>query len=147
LLLRRAEDLQQLLPERMPLFQPGAKPVPGTDLVVDELLGVGGFGEVWKARHQSRPHLPPVALKFCIDETAARTLKKKVELLNRVTRQGRHRGIVELRNMQRSSQRRPLSTGLWSAGPVVGVARTIDYIELRITAEGRMTCRCPNSLQ
>jgi hypothetical protein len=97
LLLRRAEDFQQLLPERMPRFQPGAKPVPGTDLVIDELLGVGGFGEVWKARHQSRPHLPPVALKFCIDETAARTLRKEVELLDRVTQQGRHRGIVELR--------------------------------------------------
>ena len=97
LMLRRAEDFQQLLPERMPRFQPGAKPVPGTDLVIDELLGVGGFGEVWKASHQSRPHLPPVALKFCIDETAARTLRKEVELLDRVTRQGRHRGIVELR--------------------------------------------------
>jgi hypothetical protein len=97
LVLRRAEDLKQLLPERMPRFQPGAKPVPGTDLVIEELLGVGGFGEVWKASHQSRPHLPPVALKFCVDETAARTLRKEVELLDRVSRQGRHRGIVELR--------------------------------------------------
>ena len=97
LVLRRAEDLKQVLPERMPLFQPGAKPVPGTDLVVEELLGVGGFGEVWKASHQFRPHLPPVALKFCVEETAARTLRKEVELLDRVSRQGRHRGIVELR--------------------------------------------------
>jgi hypothetical protein len=51
LALRRAENLKQLLLERMPRFQPGARPVPGTDLVVEELLGVGGFGEVWKARH------------------------------------------------------------------------------------------------
>jgi serine/threonine protein kinase len=97
LTLRRAEDLQILLPQRMPLFEPGARPVPGTDLVVEELLGVGGFGEVWKACHQSRPHAPPVALKFCVDETAARTLRKEIELLDRISRQGRHRGIVELR--------------------------------------------------
>jgi hypothetical protein len=97
LVLRRAEDLQQLLPERMPRFQPGAKPVPGTDLIIEELIGVGGFGEVWKASHQSRPHAAPVALKFCIDETAARTLRKEVELLDRISRHGRHHGIVELR--------------------------------------------------
>jgi hypothetical protein len=97
LVLRRAEDLKPLLPDHMPRFQPGARPVPGTDLVLEELLGVGGFGEVWKAVHQSRPHLAPVALKFCIEETAARTLRKEVELLDRVSRHGRHQGIVELR--------------------------------------------------
>ncbi len=97
LVLRHAEDLKQLLPERMPRFQPGARPVPGTDLVIEELLGVGGFGEVWKASHQSRPHAAPVALKFCIDEAAARSLRNEIELLDRISRQGRHRGIVELR--------------------------------------------------
>jgi Protein kinase domain len=97
LVLRRAEELKQLLPERMPRFQAGARPVPGTDLVVQELLGVGGFGEVWKAVHHSRPHAAPVALKFCTDEAAARTLRKEVELLDRVSRHGRHHGIVELR--------------------------------------------------
>ncbi|MFO0964704.1 MAG: serine/threonine-protein kinase [Gemmataceae bacterium] len=71
--------------------------MPGTDLVLEELLGVGGFGEVWKASHQTRPHAAPVALKFCVDEAAARTLRKEVELLDRVSREGRHHGIVELR--------------------------------------------------
>ncbi|MBA4063978.1 MAG: hypothetical protein C0501_09755 [Isosphaera sp.] len=95
--LRRAEDLLPFLPERMPRFRPGARPVPGTDLVLDGLLGVGGFGEVWRARHQGRPHLAPVALKFCTTEASAKSLRKEVELLDRVMTQGRHAGIVELR--------------------------------------------------
>jgi hypothetical protein len=95
--LRRAEDLLPILPGRMPRFKSGDCPVPGTDLVVETLLGVGGFGEVWKAAHRGRPHAAPVALKFCTDEAAARTLRKEVDLLDRVSRQGRHEGIVELR--------------------------------------------------
>jgi hypothetical protein len=95
--LRRADDFQQLLPERMPRFKTGDQALPGTDLVVAELLGVGGFGEVWKAVHRSRPHAPPVALKFCTDEAAARSLRKEVDLLDRVATHGRHPGIVELK--------------------------------------------------
>jgi hypothetical protein len=61
------KDLERFLPERMPQFKVGDRPVEGTDLVLDEFLGIGGFGEVWKARHHRRPHAPAVALKFCTD--------------------------------------------------------------------------------
>jgi serine/threonine protein kinase len=97
IVLRKADDLQPFLPDKMPRFKPGDVAVPGTDLIVQELLGVGGFGEVWKAVHKERPHAPAVALKFCIDEAAARSLRKEIELLDRVATQGRHKGIVELR--------------------------------------------------
>jgi serine/threonine protein kinase len=123
LTLRRAEDLQKLLPSRMPLFQPGANPVPGTDLVVEELLGVGGFGEVWKARHQARPHAPPVALKFCVDEAAARTLRKEIELLDRISRQGRHRGIVELRYVHLESNPPCLEYEYVEGGDLAGLVK------------------------
>ncbi len=86
-----------MLPTRVPHFKRGDCPVPGTDLVAEELLGAGGFGEVWKAVHKNRPYAPPVALKFCTDETAARSLRNEVELLDRVAYQGRHKGIVELK--------------------------------------------------
>ncbi len=95
--LRRADDLKQFLPDRMPRFKPGDSPVPGIDLVVEELLGIGGFGEVWRAVHKRRPHAAPVALKFCTDESAARSLRKELDLLDRAFSQGRHNGIVELK--------------------------------------------------
>ncbi|HVS35941.1 MAG TPA: hypothetical protein VMS17_10205 [Gemmataceae bacterium] len=45
------EDLLPFLPPSPPRFQAGMRPLPGVDWVLEEPLGVGGFGEVWKARH------------------------------------------------------------------------------------------------
>ena len=72
LLPRRPEDLLAFLPQRLPLFKPGDHPLAGVDLVLEELLGSGGFGEVWKAGNPNQANDPPVALKFCLDPTAAR---------------------------------------------------------------------------
>jgi hypothetical protein len=55
--LRRGADLLPLLPARLPRFRAGDRPLPGVDWELVELLGVGGFGEVWKARN---PHFDGV---------------------------------------------------------------------------------------
>jgi serine/threonine protein kinase len=92
----KPEDLLVFLPARLPRFKPGDR-MPGVDLELVELLGVGGFGEVWKARNPLLDGLPPVALKFCLDPKAKdRLLKHEAVILSQVMRHGRHEGIVQL---------------------------------------------------
>jgi hypothetical protein len=94
--LRRADDLLPLLPARLPRFRPGDRPLPGVDWELVELLGVGGFSEVWKARNPDFDGVPLVALKFCLDPASRDLLGHEAAVLNQVMRQGRHAGIVPL---------------------------------------------------
>jgi hypothetical protein len=94
--LRSPEDLMPFLPPRPPRFQAGMRPLPGVDWMLEEPLGVGGFGEVWKARHAHLRNKPPVALKFCLDPSAARMLRNEAGLLDRLMQHGTQQGIVPL---------------------------------------------------
>jgi len=93
---RRAEDLLRLLPPRLPKFQTGDRPLRDSDWVLEQLLGMGGFGEVWKARHGRLSSIAPVAFKFCLDPLAKRTLEHEMDVLGRVMNVGKHPGIVQL---------------------------------------------------
>ncbi len=58
-------------------------------LALEILLGKGGFGEVWKARHPELSNLPPVALKFCLqlDERSRKLLRHEAEMVLRAQQQ------------------------------------------------------------
>ena len=89
--LRQPEELLPFLPTDLPRFKAGDRPL-AADWELVEMLGKGGFGEVWKARHLTRSSQKPVALKFCLDPVAAQTLRNEAsihDILDRVREEGK----------------------------------------------------------
>jgi serine/threonine protein kinase len=120
----KPEDYLQLLPARLPHFQAGDRPAGIGDWELVELLGIGGFGEVWKARHIHFDGIAPVALKFCLDPVArTRLLQYEAKVLNQVMKAGRHPGIVSLLDASLSAEPPCLRYELIEGGDLASVIR------------------------
>ncbi len=94
--LNSADDVVKILPPRPPRFRPGMNVPNKSGWVLDRLLGMGGFGEVWFARHSHMNSLSG-AIKFCFDKNG-RDLIHEADLINRVMAAKHHPNIVPLKD-------------------------------------------------
>jgi serine/threonine protein kinase len=78
----------RMLPSRVPPF-PAKTELPETPYVLEELLGCGGFGAVYKASNRFEQHAPPRALKFCLNRIMVATLERERDVLDRLMAAGR----------------------------------------------------------
>lgn len=85
-----------LIPARRSCFEPKMfvpNKMPPWELV--QLVGMGGFGEVWQVQHPKL--LDKYAVKFCLDENSAKSLQREVRTLFELRKiLPKHPHIVEL---------------------------------------------------
>jgi formylglycine-generating enzyme required for sulfatase activity/serine/threonine protein kinase len=133
------DNILPLLPAHLPRFRPGDRPLPGIDWELEELLGTGGFGEVWKARNPHFDAVPPVALKFCLDPASRdRLLRHEAAVLNQVMRQGRHPGIVTLLHTYLSADPPCLEYEYVAGGDLAGLIQDGRRTPLSAERAGQM---------
>ena len=92
---RNEAEFLKFLPVKSVRFRAGDR-LPGGDYELEVLLGQGGFAEVWKAHNVLRSNRPPVAVKYCLDKDLAVSLRREIEVIDRLEAGAVPEGIVRL---------------------------------------------------
>ena len=100
----RTAFYQSLIPPRAPQFHKGDKlPHYNPQWKLVEMLGSGGFGEVWQVEHTISKK--SFAVKFCLDEQSAKLLKREANALMELSQKlPDHPNIVDLKDIQLEEQ-------------------------------------------
>ena len=99
----RLRQLLQVLPiDPVPFVAPC--PLPGTPYFLEELVGVGGFGAVYRATLPSEQYHPR-AIKFCLNPALRSSLEQERDFLRRLsTAREWPRGVVRLYGFEPDAQ-------------------------------------------
>lgn len=125
--MRGVSDTRKILPLRSTRYRVGDMPVGNWVLV--ELLGIGSFGEVWKAEHPTLKGIPPVALKFCHDHDLTDFIRHESALLNQIMMiSGTTTGIVKLQQAWLESDPVCLEYEFVNGGNALGLMADWDTI-------------------
>jgi WD40 repeat protein len=81
------QSLMRLLPVDIPPFPLGSV-VTGTPYRLEELLGMGGFGAVYKATNRFEQNQPPRAIKFCLEPSMVASLHRERAILDQLMAAG-----------------------------------------------------------
>ncbi|MBA4191814.1 MAG: hypothetical protein C0467_27865 [Planctomycetaceae bacterium] len=121
--LTTADDVLRLLPPRPPRFKAGDA-LPGhAEWRLERVLGVGGFGEVWLARHTDMGL--ESAVKFCHGPQAA-DLRHESQVIAQVMRAGEHPSVVALRDAVLTGSTPWLRFDFVDGGDLGDVARSLQ---------------------
>ena len=94
--MRNADDIAKLLPATLPSFKPGDALPARSGWILDRQIGVGGFGEVWLAKHPQF-HSLIRAVKFCRNlQNRDRDMLHESKVIDRLLAGGSQTNIVKL---------------------------------------------------
>ncbi len=87
-----------LIPRRRPRYRVGNEVPYKLGWIMEELLGIGGFGEVWKIREEETNMLQ--AIKLCLEPSYQELWKHEARTITKLKGIGHHANIVEVLDLQ-----------------------------------------------